>query len=106
MTSVSESRGLMLYMRKESGLLLWHLLARCVPCRMQEEHWLEPSAFLLQLCDPDASFQHRLLGSPIPMAIAPAARRQRHEHILYPGRDLALRTHMFEEHQISLRFEH
>src|SRR5438270_3957329 len=82
MTSVSESRGLMLYMRKESGLLLWHLLARRVPCRMQEEHWLEPSAFLLELCDPKASFQNRLLGSTIPMAIAHAARRQRHEHIL------------------------
>jgi len=63
----------MLYMRKESGLLLWHLLARRVPCRMQEEHWLEPSAFLLELCDPEASFQNRLLGSTIPMAIAQAA---------------------------------
>ena len=73
---------------------------------MQEQHGHEPPAFLLDLRDPEASFQHRLLRIAIPMVIAHTAGGQRHERILYPCGDLALRAHMFQEQQASPRFEH
>src|SRR5947208_2739941 len=87
-------------------LLWWHLLARRVPCRLQEQHRLESSAHLTNLCCQEASFQNCCSRLAVPMAIAHAARRHGDQRILDPRGYLALRPHMFEEQQAASRFEY
>jgi hypothetical protein len=74
--------------------------------RVEDQHWLEPPADLLDLGDPEAGVKNELLGRAVPMAIAHAAPRQWHQRILDPWNHLPWPTHMFEEQQRAAWFEH
>src|SRR5258706_3984034 len=83
-----------------------HLLMHLGTGRVQKQHGLESSAELADLRGPEASVPHHRSRIAVPMAIAHAAGREWHEHVLYAGSDLAVCAHMFQEHQVPLRFEH
>src|SRR6266436_4313238 len=84
----------------------FHLLLRLGTGRVQKQHGLESSAELADLRGPEASVPHHRSRIAVPMAIAHAAGREWHEHVLYADSDLAVCAHMFQEHQVPLRFEH
>jgi hypothetical protein len=73
---------------------------------MDEQHGMEPAADLANLCSLEAVGQHCLQSVSIPMTIAQAAGCQWHKRILYPRRQPALCTDVFQEQQRAAWLEH
>src|SRR5258706_5792579 len=63
----------------------FHLLLRLGTSRMYEQQRLESSAELADLRGLETGVQNCVQGIAVPMAIAHAAGREWHKHILHPG---------------------